>query len=122
MFIFTIILQSLMIIAFLFSGMSKIVGATMQVEVFRHVKLPQWFRVVTGFLVVAGVAGLVAGFWNKGVLSLSALWLACIMIGAVLSHVRVKDSLKQMIPPFILTVLLLTLASLHFSELTELLN
>lgn len=122
MTIVTIVLQSLLSFAFLFSGLSKIAGAKMQVEVFEHVKLPQWFRVVTGVLMLAGVAGLVAGFWHEGVLSLAALWIACIMLGAVLSHVRVRDSFKQLFPALLLFILLLVLFSLHVSEFKELIG
>lgn len=122
MSIITIILQSFLIIMFLISGVGKIVGVKMQVEVFEHVRMPQWFRVVTGFLVLAGVAGLIAGYWNKSLLSLSALWLAGIMFGAVCSHIRVKDTFKQMFPAFLLMVLLLVLSSLHVSELIKLFN
>ncbi|MCQ6559393.1 DoxX family protein [Paenibacillus mendelii] len=118
--IVTIILQSLLLLAFLFSGLSKIAGAKMQVEVFRHIKLPQWFRVFTGFVQVAGAAGLLAGFWDKGMLSLAALWIGCTMLGAVLSHIRVNDPIKQMFAPFLLMILSMTLALLHLSELKAL--
>ncbi|RAV21121.1 DoxX family protein [Paenibacillus contaminans] len=122
MTIVTVVLQSLLSLAFLFSGLSKIAGAKMQVEVFEHVKLPQWFRVVTGVLMLAGVGGLVAGFWHEGVLSLAALWIACIMLGAVLSHVRVRDSFKQLFPALLLMILLLVLFSLHVSEFKALIG
>lgn len=114
MTILVVILQCLLTLAFLFSGLSKIAGASMQVEVFRHLKLPQWFRTFTGFVQLAGVAGLVAGFWNEVMLSVSALWIACIMLGAVLFHVRVSDPLKQTMAPLVLMLLSILLAVLNF--------
>ncbi|UVI28945.1 DoxX family protein [Paenibacillus spongiae] len=120
MAILTIILQSLLLFAFTFSGLSKIAGAKMQVEVFDHIRLPQWFRVFTGFAQLAGAAGLLAGYWDKGFLALGALWIGCIMFGAVLSHVRVGDPLKQMFAPLLLMILSLTLMFMYLSDLFEL--
>ncbi|QJD86978.1 DoxX family protein [Cohnella herbarum] len=113
MTILSVILQCLLIFAFSFSGASKIAGASMQVQVFNHLKIPQWFRIVTGFVQLAGVVGLVAGFWDTGMLSLAALWIACTMLGAVLFHMRAGDSFKQFGAPLLLTLLSLTLALLH---------
>jgi uncharacterized membrane protein YphA (DoxX/SURF4 family) len=118
--IIAIVLQSLMIFAFFFSGVGKITGAKMQVDTFRHLGLPQWFRVATGFIALAGVVGLIIGFWNEGVLALAALWLACIMLGAVLFHIRSRDPIGKMIPAAMLMILTLVLASLHFSAMTDL--
>ena len=52
----------------------------MQVEAFAHLGLPQWFRIATGWIALAGVVGLIFGFWNEIVLVLAALWIACIML------------------------------------------
>ncbi len=117
MLIFSVILQSFLILAFSISGMGKIAGMSLQVQVFKHLKLPQWFRLVTGIAQLAGVAGLAMGFWNKEVLTLAALWIACIMLGAILFHVRVKDPLKQYMAPIILMILSLISALLHITEL-----
>ncbi len=67
----------------------------MQVEAFTHLGLPQWFRIATGWIALAGVVGLIFGFWNEIILVLAALWIACIMLGAVLSHIRVKDPIGK---------------------------
>lgn len=115
--IFSVILQCFLILAFSFSGTGKIVGMSMQVQVFKHLKLPQWFRVFTGIVQLAGTAGLVVGFWNKGVFPFAALWIACTMLGAIFFHVRVRDPLKQFIAPIILMILSLILALLHITEL-----
>ncbi|WP_211748776.1 DoxX family protein [Paenibacillus sp. Marseille-Q4541] len=121
MIIVSIVLQSLLILAFFFSGISKITGAKMQVETFSHLGLPQWFRFATGFIALAGVIGLIIGFWNEAILTIAALWLACIMLGAVLFHIRSKDPINKMIPAAVLMILALVLASLHLSSLTDLL-
>ncbi|WP_409348076.1 DoxX family protein [Paenibacillus gyeongsangnamensis] len=108
-----------MILVFFFSILSKIAGATMQVEAFNHLKLPQWFRTFTGFVQLIGVAGLIAGFWNKGSLSISTLWIACTMLGAILFHLRVGDPLKRWAAPLLLMIVSITLSFLYFSELRD---
>ena len=117
--IVALILHLLIIFAFFFSGIGKLAGAKMQVDTFTHLGLPQWFRVLTGLIALAGVVGLIIGFWNEGVLAIAAIWLACIMLGAVLFHIRSKDPIGKMIPAAMLMILALVLASLHFSALTE---
>lgn len=120
MYIVLLVLQCLLIFAFFFSGVGKIKGVKMQVDTFTDLGLPQWFRVVTGWIALVGVVGLIIGFWNEGILALSALWLACIMLGAELFHIRANDPISKMIPAAMLLILALILASIHFPALTEL--
>lgn len=120
MSIVSLVLQCLLIFAFFFSGIGKIKGVKMQVDTFAHLGLPQSFRVVTGWVALVGVAGLIIGFWNEGVLALSAFWLACIMLGAEMFHIRVKDPISKMIPAAVLMLLALILAVINFPALTEL--
>lgn len=96
--------------------MGKIAGMSMQVQVFKHLKLPQWFRVFTGIVQLAGASGLVVGFWNKEVLFFAALWIACTMLGAIFFHVRVRDPLMPIIAPIFLMILPLIVALLNITE------
>ncbi|MCR8659803.1 DoxX family protein [Paenibacillus endoradicis] len=121
MTIVALVLQVLLILAFFFSGVGKIKGVKMQVDTFTHLGLPQWFRVATGWIALLGVVGLIIGFWYEGVLAISALWIACIMIGAVLFHIRTKDPINKIIPAAILMLLALVLAAFHVAAFTNLL-
>ncbi|HDR7794259.1 TPA: DoxX family protein [Bacillus luti] len=121
MTIVALVLQCLLIFAFFFSSVSKIAGAKMQVEAFTHLGLPQWFRIATGWIALAGVAGLIFGFWNEIILVLAALWIGCIMLGAVFSHIRVKDPIGKIMPAAVLMILAIILAVIHSSAVTELL-
>ncbi|WP_339318041.1 DoxX family protein [Paenibacillus sp. FSL R10-2734] len=120
MAIIALVLQCLLIFAFFFSGISKLAGAKMQVDTFSHLGLPQWFRVATGLIALVGVVGLIIGFWNEGVLAIAALWLACIMLGAVLFHIRSSDPIGKIIPAVVLMILALILACFHVSALLNL--
>ncbi|HDR7915128.1 TPA: DoxX family protein [Bacillus wiedmannii] len=121
MTIVALVLQCLLIFEFFFSSVSKIAGAKMQVEAFSHLGLPQWFRIATGWIALTGVVGLIFGFWNEVILVLAALWIACIMLGAVLFHIRVKDSIGKMMPAAVLMILALIVAFVHSSAVIELL-
>lgn len=107
------IFQGLLAFIFLASGMMKITGAKMQVETFQHLGLPQWFRFLSGIIVLTGVVGLIIGFWEEQLVPFAALGLAIVMFGAVLSHIRVKDSIKDMVPATVLMLLTLLLFSVH---------
>lgn len=67
-----------------------------------RLQLPQWFRVVTGAVQLIGATGLVAGYFNSHWAMIAGIWLALTMIGALLAHVRIKDSFMQMMAAIIL--------------------
>lgn len=117
MLIISIILQSLLALVFLMTGFMKISGNKQQVETFKHLNLPQWFRVVTGLVQLVGAAGLVMGFWIPGAVALAGLWLAITMLGGVITHFRAKDPISQAIPAFILTILATIITIFNFSDL-----
>jgi uncharacterized membrane protein YphA (DoxX/SURF4 family) len=104
MHVFSIVLQILLGLAFLMSGFSKISGSKMQVDAFDHLRLPQWFRVVTGLVQLIGVVGLIVGIWVEGLAFWAGLWFAVIMFFALMAHIRVKDPVKALIAPFVLMV------------------
>ncbi|WP_264737839.1 DoxX family protein [Cytobacillus firmus] len=100
-----LILQSLLTLLFILTGFSKLAGAKQQVEAFNHLKLPQWFRVVTGIVQLIGVAGLIVGFWYADFAAMAGLWLGITMLCAAIAHFRVKDSFSKAVPALILMVI-----------------
>ncbi|WP_075618811.1 DoxX family protein [Paenisporosarcina indica] len=108
----TWILQGLLGLAFIMAGLGKVTGSKMHVEGFEHWRLPQWFRVVTGFLEIAAAGLLIAGFWVDHLALYGAVILSAVGIGGVLTHVRVKDGLKESFPIFVLGVLAIVLVFL----------
>jgi putative oxidoreductase len=95
MTVFSIILQSLLALMFLMAGVGKITGSKMHVEGFKHWRLPQWFRIVTGIIELIGAAALVVGYWESSWVALGALILGITGIGGIITHIRVKDSFQQ---------------------------
>ncbi len=95
--IFSIVLQSLLALAFLMAGLGKVSGSKMHVENFKKWRMPQWFRVVTGLIEFVSAAALIIGFWEPSWVAAGALVIGITAIGGILTHVRAKDSLKDTI-------------------------
>jgi putative oxidoreductase len=115
MHVTAIILQIVLGLLFLMAGFSKISGAKQQVESFENLKLPQWFRTLTGLLQLVGVVALIAGIWVTNAAILGGAWIAIIMFGAIVSHARVKDPLAKMGGPIVLLILALLVVFFNLS-------
>lgn len=100
-------------LVFLMTGLSKVTGNKMQVQIFDHLRLPQWFRFITGLVQLVGVAGLIIGIWEEKLVLWAGLWLAITMFFGMLAHVRIKDPAKSLIAPFGLMVIMLIIVFLQ---------
>jgi len=103
--ILTYILQGILAIMFLFAGFGKVTGIKMHVEAFNHLRLPQWFRFVTGIVELAGAALLIVGYWASTFATAGALIFSITGVGGISSHIRVKDSFKDTAMIIFLTIL-----------------
>lgn len=110
--IVSIVIQIILALGFLMFGMMKFSSKQM-VEEFTRYGLPGWFRVVTGLVEWIGAALMVAGIWNDAVAAFGGLWLAITMVGAVITHIRVKDPLSKAGMPIILIILSLVVLILN---------
>jgi hypothetical protein len=117
MFIISVILQSFLLVSMAFASGSKLAGAKNFVEMFESIELPQWFRVVTGLVQLAGAAGLVIGYWYLAVAAWAGIWIGITMLVACLSYFRVKQPVGQAIPAFVITLIAATLVSVHAFEM-----
>ena len=105
-----LILQTALMIFFFVSGVGKILGLSMHVNSFDRLRLPQWFRIVTGIIQLTSATGLAIGYFLPIWTIIASICLTFTMIGAILAHLRIRDSLKQMsaaITVFCLTLILL---------------
>lgn len=99
------VLQGILTLMFLMAGFGKVTGSKMHVEGFKHWRLPQWFRVVTGVVELVGAISLIVGYWEQSWAVAGALLLGITSIGGILTHLRVKDSFKQTSTILVLGVL-----------------
>ncbi len=97
------IAQALSIAAFAWYGMGCFVSAHMVAEFDRY-RLAR-FRTLTGALQVAGSLGLLAGYYSRPLLLLSAGGLSAMMLLGVLVRFRIRDPLVAALPAFAFCVL-----------------
>lgn len=93
--ILSIAIQGILILMFLMAGIGKLSGGKVYQNTFTHLRLPQWFRVVTGIIELVAALLLIAGFWKEDYAIFGALVIVITAIGGAFSHIRVKDGLKE---------------------------
>jgi uncharacterized membrane protein YphA (DoxX/SURF4 family) len=74
-------------------------------EEFQVYGLPSWFVGVIGFLKILFALMLVIGLWIPALVQPAAIGIAILMLGAIVMHIKVKDSLTKSLPAFSLLVL-----------------
>lgn len=119
MFILTIVLQSWLLFSMAFFGGSKLAGAKHQVELFDTIKLPQWFRVFTGFVQIVGCIGLIVGYWYPGIAAWAGIWIGITMLFACLAHFRVKHPIGKVMPAIVNLLLAIAIVFLYADELSQ---
>jgi uncharacterized membrane protein YphA (DoxX/SURF4 family) len=75
------------------------------VEGFKHFGYPAWFRVFTGLAEVVAAVLMIWGIWNKDLIVWGGVLIVVVMLGAIMTHIKIKDSLKGMMMPIILFIL-----------------
>jgi putative oxidoreductase len=103
------ILQGILALMFIMAGFGKTIGSQMHIENFNKWAYPQWFRVVTGLLELIGAILLIVGYWNGTAALIGAAIFVAVGIGGVITHIRVKDTLKDTAMIFVLGLLALAL-------------
>ena len=101
------VLQVLAAAAFLAAGSFKLIAAPQMVEIFQHIGIGQWFRIVTGVVeVVGGIALLI-----PAVAAFGGLLLATTMVFATLTHLFVIGG--NPLPAIVLFAITATIAWLR---------
>ena len=102
------IAQGISIIAFAWYGTFSLRSPSMVAEFERYGMAR--LRVLTGTIQILGSLGLLAGFFFRPLLVLSAGGFAVMMLAAVLVRIRIRDPISAMVPAFVLLCLNLFLA------------
>lgn len=110
MSVFIIVIQVALGLLFVAIGTMTATGRKMFVENFQRFGYPQWFRVVTGSLEVLGGLGLLIGIWLPWLAELASAGLSLLMLGAVLTHVRTRESWQKIAFPFMVGALAVLVA------------
>ena len=98
-------LQGILALLFIMAASGKVTGSKMHIEGFTKWGYPQWFRVVTGVIELAAAFLLIIGFWNETAAIIGAVILVAVGIGGVITHLRIKDTMKDTAMILVLGVL-----------------
>ena len=74
-------------------------------EEFAIYGFPEWCVYVIGTLKVGSALCLIAGLWLPFLVLPSALLIACLMLGALAMHLKLRDPLKKSVPALIMLAL-----------------
>lgn len=102
--ILSIVLQVLLGIGFLAFGYQKFTSEEMK-KGFTYFGYSNNFRLFTGFFEILSAIVLIAGIWMKPLAIIGGLMMVATMVGAIMTHMKMKDKVKNMLMPIILLVL-----------------
>lgn len=102
----TRIIQGLLVIDFLVSGIMKLAASDMVVHEFTTVyNYSLGFMYVIGVLEILGALGLLFGYWNPKFSIFSSAALALIMIGAIFTLLNAGQGIMALMPLVILILI-----------------
>jgi hypothetical protein len=104
-------LQVLLGLAFLASAILKLAGAADTMR--EHLEIAPWFWVLTALVEIVGAAGMFAGIKFPRLAVQAGLWIAALMGGALVAHLRVGDPFTSMVPAAVYLVLALAVTALR---------
>ncbi|WP_174612731.1 DoxX family protein [Virgibacillus ihumii] len=76
-----------------------------QVEAFETYGYSQWFRNITAIVEVGTAFLLIIGIWKQQLAAIGGLLVLATMIGAIFTHIKLKDSFSNMVLSIALLVL-----------------
>lgn len=109
-----IIIQVVLGLLFVGIGSMTVAGRKMFVENFRRFGYPQWFRIVTGSLEVLGGLGLLIGIWLPWLAAFASAGLTLVMLGAVFTQVRTRESWQKIVFPLVVGALVVVVAASYW--------
>ena len=74
-------------------------------EEFKAYGLPEVMVYAVGFIKISLAIMLITGIWIKSLIDPAAIGMGLMMLGAIIMHLKIKDSFKQTLPAVILLVL-----------------
>lgn len=74
------------------------------VEGFKHFGYSTGFRIFTGAVEIVAAVLLIAGIWNEALTAIGSFLVVATMIGAIFTHIKIKDTVKGMMMPIVLLV------------------
>ena len=111
--IVSIVLEVILGIGYVIVGYMKF-GGREPVESFKHYGYSNGFRILVGILEMLGGIWMIIGIWSQWVAILAGLWITVIMVGAIITQIRAKSEVKEiMLPvPFLILAMAVSVINL----------
>ena len=74
-------------------------------EEFKAYGLPESLIYVVGFIKISLTVLLIAGIWMESLVDPAAIGMAAMMLGAIIMHLKIRDSFKQTLPALSLLII-----------------
>lgn len=84
---------------------------------FQRYGYSQGFRIFTGLVEILGAVAMILSIWITQLAVLAGMLLAVTMIGALYTHIRIKDPGTSVVMPLILLVLSLIVVTMNWNAL-----
>lgn len=110
------ILQVVLGLGFIMFGLMKFSSKQM-VDDFANYGYSAGFRIFTGIVEIMAAVLLIAGIWNGTLAAIGGFLVVATMVGAIMTHVKIQDKIKNMMMPIILLVLGVFVLTLNYSSL-----
>lgn len=72
---------------------------------FKAYGLPEVMVYVVGFIKISLAIMLIVGIWIESLVDPAAIGIGLLMLGAIIMHIKIKDTFKQTLPAGILLIL-----------------
>lgn len=92
-------------------------GSKQMVDEFRRYGYPGGFRIFTGLAEVIAAVFVISGIWNDKLAAWGGLFIVATMVGAIFTHIKVKDPVNKMMMPIVLLILGLIVLLINFGSL-----
>lgn len=102
--ILSIILQVILGLGFLMFGYQKFTSEDMK-KGFEYFGYGDGFRLFTGSVEVLSAIIIIIGIWIQPLAIIGSIMIVVTMLGAIMTHVKIKDEFKNMLMPIILLIL-----------------
>jgi uncharacterized membrane protein YphA (DoxX/SURF4 family) len=112
----TIVLQALVAASIFFVWVVRYANI---VKEFTHYGLPDWLRDLVGILKIAFSLMLILGIERPQLAVIGAIGIATLMVAAFVTHLRVKNSLFNMLPSLTLLVLAVAIALINYQLMAQ---
>lgn len=101
----TVGLAVVLALAFLAAGIPKATAAARSTAQADHLGVPRGLYRLIGALEVLGAVGVIVGLWLPWLGVAAGVGLTLLMVGAIASHLRAKDTARELAPALLIAAL-----------------